>query len=78
MLAIYSQVIASFDPRDIGELLPYWRFRAEKSSLGTDGDKGCIRKFPVWQLDFRHNRLDAPASSTDHEEAVNARSRSES
>ncbi len=77
MLAIYSQVIASFDPGDIVELLHYWQYRAEKSSLGTDGDKGCIRKFPIWQLDFRHNRLDAPASSTDQEDAINARSRSE-
>ena len=77
MLAIYSQAIASFDPGDIAELLQYWQYRAYKSSVGTDGDKGCIRKFPIWQLDFRHNPLDVPASSAYPKDAVNARSRSE-
>ncbi len=63
MLAISSQVMASFDPSEVAELLHYWQYRYEKVSTGTDGDKGCIRKFPIWQLDFRHNRMDAPASS---------------
>lgn len=77
MLAIYSQVIASFDPGDIAELVQYWQYRADKSRVGTDGDKGCIRKIPIWQLDFRHNRLDAPASLAYPQDAVNAGPRSE-
>jgi radical SAM protein with 4Fe4S-binding SPASM domain len=77
MLAIYYRVMASFDPSETAELLHYWQYRYDKMSAGTDGDKGCIRKFPIWQLDFQHDRLDAPAFSTYRKDAVNVRSRSE-
>jgi radical SAM protein with 4Fe4S-binding SPASM domain len=77
MLAIFTQVIASFDPGDIAALLPYWQYQAAKSSAGTDGDKGCIRKFPVWQLEFRHNRPGVRAFSTYLNDSASVQSRSE-
>lgn len=77
MLAIYSQVMASFDQNEITELLHYWHYASDKMSTGTEGDKGCIRKFPIWQLDFRHEQQHAPASLSYQKDVASAGSRSE-
>lgn len=70
MLAVYDQVMAAFPPSETADLAAYWQHRYEKMSTGADKDKGCLRQFPMWQLDFRRKRSDMAAAAYSAQDAT--------
>jgi len=51
---VLKRILPDFDPKAVTELLYYWQYHQSQRSIGHESARSCIRKLPIWELNYRY------------------------
>ncbi|WP_278246199.1 radical SAM/SPASM domain-containing protein [Clostridium polynesiense] len=54
LMKIVNNVLDKLSPREMEDIISYWKYQYDKKVMFNDDSSGCIRRLPIWELHFNN------------------------